>query len=184
MTFIAIGTPSTRAQALLAGRVDATTLSLATWVTIQKDPSIRVLVDHNTYFETATVVEKVNAATSKAIEEKPDHLRRFTAAILKASRYFADHQDAWLDAITKRRPDIDRKDAASLWAGFKTAWAVNGLINLEAYRKTAEFFYQAATLEKVPRIEVTEWAETRFVDDVVKEIGVYGKSDAPGRGLR
>ena len=184
MTLIAIGTPSTRAQALLAGRVDATTLSLATWVTIQKDPSIRVLVDHNTYFETATVVEKVNAATSKAIEEKPDHLRRFTAAILKASRYFADHQDAWLDAITKRRPDIDRKDAASLWAGFKTAWAVNGLINLEAYRKTAEFFYQAATLEKVPRIEVTEWAETRFVDDVVKEIGVYGKSDAPGRGLR
>src|SRR4029434_8240705 len=55
LTPIAIGTPSTRAQALVAGRVDATTLSLATWVTIQREPGVKVLVDHNTYYDTATV---------------------------------------------------------------------------------------------------------------------------------
>jgi len=184
ITFVAIGVPSTRAQALVAGRVDATTLSLGTWVTIQREPGVRLLVDSETYFDRATVVEKVNAVTSKVMQEKPEHLRRFTAAILKASRAFAENQESWVDAMAKRRPDVDRKEAVNLWAGFKTAWAVNGLMNLEAYRKSADFFYQAGMLEKVPKIEVAEWAETRFADQVLKEIGIYNKFDAPGRTLR
>ena len=126
----------------------------------------------------------MNAVTTKVMEDKPEHLRRFTAAIMKASRHFAENQDAWVDAMSKRRSDIDRKDALNLWAGFKTAWAVNGLMNLDAYKKSSDFYYQVGTLEKVPRIEVGEWTETRFVDDVLKEIGVYAKFDSPGRSLR
>lgn len=184
LTAVAIGSPSTRAQALVAGRVDATTLSLATWVTVPKEAGVKVLVDPDTYFDTATIVEKVNAATTKVMDKKPEHLRRFTAAVLKASRHFAENQDAWLDGMAKRRPDVDRKEAANLWAGFKSSWAVNGLMNLDSYRKSAVFFYQTGVLDKVPKIEVGEWTETRFVDQVLKEIGVYGKFDAPGRMLR
>src|SRR5574341_1133392 len=183
LTVLAMGVPSTRAQALVAGRVDATTMSVGTWVSIQKEPGVKILVDHNTYFENATVVEKVNAATTKVIEEKPEQLRRFTAAIVKASRHFAENQEAWVAAITKRRPDLDRKDAANLWNGFKPAWAANGLLNLDAYKKTAEFYYQSGTLEKVPKIEINDWTETRFVDDVLKEIGVNAKIDPPGRAI-
>lgn len=181
LTIVAMGVPSTRAQALVAGRVDATTLSLGTWITIQKDPSVRVLVDPNTYYENATVVEKVNAVTTKTLDEKAEHLRRFTAAILKISRYFSENQDAWVAAITKRRPDVDRNEAANLWAGFKTSWAVNGLMNLDMYKKSADFFYQAGLLEKVPRIDIAEWADTRIVDSVLKEIGVSSKADPVGR---
>ena len=89
-----------------------------------------------------------------------------------------------MEAMTKRRPDIDRKDAANLWSGFKSAWAVNGLMNLDSYKKSADFFYQTGTLEKTPKIVVGEWADTRFVDEVLKEIGVYAKFDSPGRSLR
>jgi NitT/TauT family transport system substrate-binding protein len=184
LTMVAMGVPSTRAQALVAGRVDATSLSVGTWITIQKEPGVRILVDHNTYFENAAVVEKVNAVTTKVMDEKPEQLRRFTAAILKASRLFAENQESWLAAITKRRPDVDRQDAANLWTGFKTAWAVNGLMNLETYKKSADFFYQAGILEKVPRIEVGEWTDTRFVDGVLREIGVNAKFDPTGRTAR
>jgi NitT/TauT family transport system substrate-binding protein len=184
LTVLAMGVPSTRAQALVAGRVDATTMSVGTWVSIQKEPGVKILVDHNTYFENATVVEKVNAATTKVIEEKPEQLRRFTAAIVKASRHFAENQEAWVAAITKRRAKLDRKDAMNLWSGFKTSWAVNGLMNLETYKKTADFFYQTAAFEKVPKIEITEWTEPRFLDDVLREIGVNGKFDLPGRTIR
>jgi NitT/TauT family transport system substrate-binding protein len=184
LTMVAMGVPSTRAQALVAGRVDATSLSVGTWITIQKEPGVRILVDHNTYFENAAVVEKVNAVTTKVMDEKPEQLRRFTAAILKASRLFAENQESWVAAITKRRPDVDRQDAANLWTGFKTAWAVNGLMNLETYKKSADFFYQAGILEKVPRIEVGEWADTRFVDGVLREIGVNAKFDPTGRTAR
>jgi NitT/TauT family transport system substrate-binding protein len=184
LTMLAMGVPSTRAQALVAGRVDATTMSVGTWVSIQKEPGVKILVDHNTYFENATVVEKVNAATAKVIEEKPEQLRRFTAAIVKTSRHFADNQEAWVAAITKRRTKLDRKDALNLWSGFKTSWAVNGLMNLETYKKTADFYYQTAAFEKVPKIEINEWTEPRFLDDVLKEIGVNGKMDPPGRTIR
>jgi NitT/TauT family transport system substrate-binding protein len=183
LTMVAMGIPSTRAQALVAGRVDATSLSVGTWITIQREPGVHILVDHNTYFENAMVIEKVNAVTSKVLDEKPEHLRRFTSAILKASRYFSDNQDAWVTAITKRRPDVDRNDATILWTGFKTSWAVNGLMNLEAYKRSSDFFYQAGLLEKVPKIDVTEWADTRIIDGVLKEIGASAKADPIGRAL-
>jgi NitT/TauT family transport system substrate-binding protein len=184
LTVLAMGVPSTRAQALVAGRVNATTMSVGTWATIQREAGVKVLIDQNAFFENATVVEKVNAVTAKVIEEKSEQLRRFTAAIIKTSRYFADNQEAWVNAITKRRAKLERKDAANLWIGFKTAWAVNGLMNLDQYKKTAEFNYQTATFEKVPKIDVSEWTDTRFVDDVLKEIGVHGKFDPPGRTIR
>ena len=184
LTVVAMGVPATRAQALVVGRVDATSMSLGTWATIQREPGVKVLVDHNTFFETVSVVEKVNAATSKVIEEKPEQLRRFTAAIVKASRYFADNQEVWVEAITKRRAKLDRGDAMDLWNGFKTSWAVNGLMNLETYKKTAQFYYQTPAFEKVPRIEVNEWTDTRFIDDVLKELGVNPKFDSPGRTIR
>lgn len=184
LTMVAMGVPSTRAQALVAGRVDATSISVGTWITIQKEPGLRVLVDHNTYYENAAVVEKVNAVTAKVLGEKPEQLRRFTSAILKASRHFAESQEAWVAAMTKRRPDIDRNDAANLWTGFKTAWAVNGLMNLDAYKKSADFFYQSGILDKVPKIEVADWADTRFVDGVLREIGVDAKTDPVGRTVR
>jgi len=184
LTMVAMGVPSTRAQALVAGRVDATSLSVGTWITIQKEQGVRVLVDHNTYFENAAVVEKVNAVTTKVMDEKSEQLRRFTAAILKASRYFAENQEAWVAAITKRRPDVDRSDMANLWSGFKPAWAVNGLMNLDTYKKSSDFFYQTGILDKVPRIEVGEWADTRFVDSVLRDIGVNAKTDPTGRTAR
>lgn len=184
LTVLAMGVPTTRAQALVAGRVDATTMSIGTWVTIQKEPGVRILVDHNSYFDNATVVEKVNAASTKVIEEKPEQLRRFTAAIVKTARHFADNQESWVNAITKRRPKLDRKDAANLWTGFKTSWAVNGLMNLDQYKKTSEFYYQTATFEKVPKIETSEWTDTRFLDDVLRDLGVNSKIDALGRTIR
>jgi hypothetical protein len=57
-------------------------------------------------------------------------------------------------------------------------------MNLETYKKSADFFYQAGILEKVPRIEVGEWTDTRFVDGVLREIGVNAKFDPTGRTAR
>ena len=57
-------------------------------------------------------------------------------------------------------------------------------MNLDAYRKSSDFFYQVGMLEKVPRIEIAEWADTRFVDGVLKEIGVNAKTDPIDRAAR
>jgi hypothetical protein len=39
-------------------------------------------------------------------------------------------------------------------------------------------------LDKVPKIDGGEWTESRFVDDVLKQIGVYAKFDPPGRLIK
>lgn len=184
LTVVAMGVPSTRAQALVAGRVDATSMSIGTWVTIQRESGVKILVDHNTFFENATVVEKVNAATTKVIEEKPEQLRRFTSAIVKTARHFAENQESWVNAITKRRAKLERGDAMNLWTSFKSSWAVNGLLNLDTYKRTADFYYQTASFEKVPRIDVNEWTDTRFLDGFLKDSGVYAHGDPLGRQVR
>jgi hypothetical protein len=39
-------------------------------------------------------------------------------------------------------------------------------------------------LDKVPKIEIGEWIETRFVDAALKDMGVYGNFDLPGRVMK
>jgi ABC-type nitrate/sulfonate/bicarbonate transport system substrate-binding protein len=122
--------------------------------------------------------------TPKVLETKTEQLRRLTAAIVKASRHFADHQQAWVDAMAKRRSDLARGDLAELWKSFKNAWAVNGLMNLAQYKQTADFLYQTDDFKEVPKIAVGDWAQPRILDDVLKEVSVYKKFDDPGRAIR
>jgi hypothetical protein len=44
--------------------------------------------------------------------------------------------------------------------------------------------YESGTLNEVPRIAATDWADTQFVDAVLKDIGVYPKVDDPGRAIK
>jgi NitT/TauT family transport system substrate-binding protein len=183
LTFAGIGAPDARAQALVGGRIDATTMSLGTWITIQHEKGVKTLVNADDYYAAAPINLKVNAATTKTIKDKPDQMRRFTAAVSKASRKFAEDQNVWVDAMTKRRSDLKRPDVEDLWPAFKTAWAANGLMNLADYQKTADFLYATDDFKGLPKIDVSGWTDTQFVDSVLKEIGVDSKLDPPGRNI-
>jgi len=41
VNYVAIGAPNVRAQALLSGQIDVTTMSLATWVNVQNEKGIK-----------------------------------------------------------------------------------------------------------------------------------------------
>src|SRR5216684_313831 len=110
VSYVSIGVPNIRAQALVANQVDATTLSLATWVTVQNERAIKVLVNADDYFNAVPLVNKGSAVTTKVLAERPEALRRFTAAVIKASRYFAENKPGWVDGMAKLRPDIARTD--------------------------------------------------------------------------
>jgi NitT/TauT family transport system substrate-binding protein len=183
VNFVSIGAPNVRAQALVAGQVEATTLSLATWVTVQNEKSLKVLVNADDYFKAVPLVNKGNAVTIKVLNDKPEQLRRFTAAIVKASRYFAENKAGWVDAMAKLRPDIQKPDLEYLWSEFPSAWAVNAQMNMQAYQNSTEFLYETGDFKDVPKIAAGDWADTQFVDSVLKELGVYPKVDDPGRAI-
>ena len=184
VNYVTIGAPNIRAQALVANQVDATTMSLATWVTVQNEKGIKVLVNADDYFNAVPLVNKGNAVTTKVLQEKPEALRRFSAAIIKASRYFAENKAAWVDAMGKLRPDIAKPDLEYLWDQFGASWAVNGQLNMNDYQQSTDFLYDAGTFENAPRIDAKAWADPQFVDAVLKEQGVYPKVDDPGRPIK
>jgi NitT/TauT family transport system substrate-binding protein len=183
VNFVAIGQPSARAQALVAGQVDSTTMSLATWVTVQNEKTIKVLVNADEYFNAVPLVNKGDAVTTRVLTEKPEALRRFTSAIIKASRYFAENKQAWVDGMTRIRPDLARADLEYLWDQFGSSWAVNGQLNLTEYQKSTDFLYDVGAFTDAPRIGAREWTDTRFVDAALKDLGVYPRVDDPGRPI-
>src|SRR5260370_21957328 len=65
LNYVAVGAPNVRAQALVAGQIDATTLSLATWGTVQKQPNIKVLLDPDDYFNALPLVKQGHARTTR-----------------------------------------------------------------------------------------------------------------------
>ncbi len=170
---VAIGSPTQRARALAAGRIDATAISMGTWLTIRNAGGVKVLLDADEVHAAAPLVQKVDAVTLRVLNEKPEYLYRFTTAILKASRYFAGHKNAWIDAMARRRPDLLRTDLADLWERYHASWAVNGLLELDEYQRTADFLYATVDFRDVPRIRIEKWTDTRFVRAALNEMGVY-----------
>ena len=183
VAYLPMGQPQMRAQALAAGRVDATTLSLASWVSVQNEPHLKVLLSADDYFEALPLVNKGNAVTTRLIAEKPEALRRFTAALIRASRYYAQNKQAWVQDLSELRPDMNRDDLAYLWDNFGAAWAVNGQLNITEYDKTTDFLYESGAFDGKPRILASDWTDTHFVDSVLHDIGVYSDVDTPGRSI-
>jgi NitT/TauT family transport system substrate-binding protein len=181
--FVAVGEPSQRAQALLVGQIDATTMSLATWVTIQHTRDLRIVLSADDYFDAVPLVNKGNAVAAEALSEQPEALRRFTVTLLKASRYFAQNMPAWVDQMAQLRPDMARPDLAYLWSQFGASWAVNGQLNLADYQRSTDFLYDSGAFDDAPHIQASDWTDTRFVDAALANLGVYRGVDDPGRQL-
>ena len=183
VNYVSVGAPNVRAQALLAGQIDATTVSLGTWVTIQNQPNLKVLVDVDDYYNSLPLVNKGNAVTTRVLAEKPDALRRFSVALVKTSRYLAENKSAWVDGMAHVRPDMSRSDLEYLWDQFGSSWAVNGQLNVSAYQTSTDFLYDQGTFTNLPKIDAKDWVNTEFVDAALKELGVYPKVDDPGRPI-
>ena len=184
VNYVAVGAPNVRAQALVAGQIDATTVSLGTWVTIQNQPNIHVLLNADDYYNALPLVNKGDAVTLKVLNDKAEALRRFTTALIKTSRYLAENKQAWVDGMAKLRPDVARSDLEFLWDQFGASWGVNGQINMTAYQTSTDFLYDQGTFGDAPRIQAADWADTQFVDGTLHDLGVYPNVDDPGRPIK
>jgi NitT/TauT family transport system substrate-binding protein len=182
VAFVNGGDISGRAQAVASGQLDATTMSVGTWMTIQHQPGVKVIVDPATYFQAAPIVQKVDAVMDPVATQKQDALRRFTLAIMRASRQFATDENSWVDAMSARRPDLSKTDLQTLWPIYRSAWAVNGQLNLHEYATTADFLYASDNLRDVnQRLPVQDWTDTRLVDAALGTLGIEAASDDPQR---
>ncbi len=179
--FVALGQPQARAQALLAGQIDATTMSIGTYTAIDDDPSVSVLVDVDAYYRAAPILSKLNVVRSATIADRGKDLEAVIAAITLASRDFAADPSRWVAAMKKARPDVPEADLKLLATAFAGSWSTDGGITppeleaAQAWLQTSEDF---AGIAPAP---LDAWADFAPLDHVLAKIGPAEPADVPTR---
>lgn len=181
LKMVAIGQPSVRERALVAGRVDATTMSIGVWTSIKDKSGVRVVVPTDQYFEAAPLLSKVNVVTAETLAKKPDEIRKFIKAVMMLSRKFSKEPSAWADAMVKAGSKVPRAKLEALGKAYTRSWSVNGGLNLKQVAYTTKRQYFRKDFKGLRKVDPSEWIVTKPIDDVLKQIGVDPNSDATGR---
>lgn len=180
LDFVAIGQPNVRAQALAAGQIDATTMSIGVWLSLPKKDGLHVLVDPQAYFAAAPVLNKVNVVPDSVLATRRDEVEKVVSAIVKASRAFAKEPQLWVDAMATARPDVDRETLGTLAKSFASAWSVNGGLNRAEIDATVDWTYATPDFADVRKVGFDEWVDLGILGDVLKAQGVVPGVDEPG----
>jgi len=179
--YVALGQPNVRGQALAAGRIDATTVSIGVWESIPDKSKLHVLVGQAKYYAAAPLISKLNVVTEETAKTKAKEVEGVVKGIILASRDFVRHPAHWVDAMAKARPDVKRETLEFLAKAYKESWSANGGLDIAAAKYTTESLYQGKDFEGLRRVPVSEWIDTSFVDKVLKANGKVANIDMAGR---
>ena len=171
LELVALGTPAVRAQALAAGRVDATTISIGTWLSLPEREGLHVLVAPTAFFTAAPLVSKVNAVRAETLEQRPEDVQAVISALAQAARHYADAPQDWVDAMAKVRPDIAREDLRQLAEQYAGSWSVNGGLDAPDLQETADFIFQSQDFEGLEQPALSQWVDFSPVDAVIGNLG-------------
>jgi NitT/TauT family transport system substrate-binding protein len=181
VSFVAIGQPNVRAQALAAGQVDATTMSIGVWLSLPDQTGLHVIVDPDAYYNAAPVVQKVNVVPDAVLAERGDDVKRVVRALTLAARDFARDPEVWIDGMVKARPDVAREDLEELARTFADSWSVNGGLNRGEIDYTVDWLYESPDFAGLRRAELAEWVDFTTLDAVLADIGTAPGADQPAR---
>lgn len=180
LEFVGIGQPNVRAQALAAGQIDATTMSIGVWLSMPEKDGLHVLVDTDAYFAAAPVINKVNVVPDAVLSERAEDVEKVVRALVKVSRAFAREPDLWIDAMASARPDVERETLTTLAQSFTNAWSVNGGLNRAEIDATVDWTYATPDFEGLREVPFEEWVDLGPIADVLEGEGVAPGGDQPG----
>ena len=178
---VTLGQPSVRAQALAAGQIDATTMSIGTWLSLPDTSGLHVLVDQDAYFAAAPLVNKVNAVPGEVLAERPDDVAAVIRALIRISRDFAADPQLWVDGMAEALPDADTAALDALVTSFATSWSVNGGMSADELTYTADWLYGTEDFSAVPPLALEDWVSFAPVDAALASLGAAAGMDPADR---
>jgi NitT/TauT family transport system substrate-binding protein len=181
MQIVTLGQPAVRAQALMAGQIDATTMSIGTYTSLPDRSGIHVLIDADAYYAAAPVVTKVNVVTAEVLRDRGAEVEAVLAALTRASRDFASDPTLWVEAMAAARPDIARATLQDLAQSYAKSWNVNGGLQKDELAYTAEWLYQGSDFKDLARIPLDGWVEFAPMDAVLARLGPAAGMDPVSR---
>jgi NitT/TauT family transport system substrate-binding protein len=181
LQFVALGTPPVRAQALLAGRIDATAFSIGIWIGLADKSTLSILVDQDAYYDAAPFVTQLDVVTEETAKTKAKEVQAVVRAIIMASRAVAKDPELWVDAMLAARNDLKRDTLEAVAKTYQKSWSVNGGLDLQSIGFTTDTLYDDPGMKGLRRVPPKEWIDTHFVDKVLAENGAVPGADPTGR---
>lgn len=181
LEIVTLGQPAVRAQALLAGQVDATTMSIGTLLSLPDADNLSVVIDADAYYAAAPVVTKVNVVSAETLAKRGPEVEAVIEALVLASRDFAADPAKWVDMMATARPDIARPDLEELAKAYAKSWSVNGGLQKDELQFTSDWLYGGEDFKDLPVVPLANWADFGPLDAVLARIGAAEGMDALSR---
>lgn len=178
---VTLGQPAVRAQALAAGQVDATTMSIGVWSTMPSTEGLAILIDQDAYYAAAPVVNKVNVVPQSVIEERRDEVEGVIRALIRISRDVAEDPALWVDAMAEARPDVERATLEMLADAFARSWSVNGGMNARELEYTSDWLFETEDFQDQEPLPLEAWVDFGPVDSALEDLGTVDGEDQPER---
>ncbi|KFI32466.1 ABC transporter substrate-binding protein [Haematobacter missouriensis] len=181
LTLVPIGQPAARGQALMAGRVDATTLSIGSYLSLPDRSGLHLLVDVQDYFAAAPVVSKVNVVKRVTLETRADDLDRILTALTRAARDFAARPELWTAAMAKARPDVSHETLEQLTGYYAGNWTVNGGVQRSELLFAQTWYERGMDQNSRYIADPARWLSLAPMDGVLRRLGVSDLGDTLSR---
>lgn len=185
LRLVPLGDPQVRAQALSAGRIDATTMSIGAFLAMPDHDRFEVLVNADDFFATVPLVSKVNVIRAATLQDRPEEVEKVLEALTLAARDYAADPQAWAAAMIRARADVDPAVLVTLADTYRANWTVNGGLQQDelvfSARRTQDAFRRENGEDLPFRVEVEDWAAFGPMDAVLERVGVSDLGDPVSR---
>lgn len=181
LEYVPIGFTSARAEALAAGQIECTTMSIGVWLSIPDRTGLKIMVPVADFGAAAPVVNKTNLVPVDVLENRRDDVEAVVRALIRLSREFNSNPQAWVDAMLVSRPDQTEEVLAELAATFVGTWSVNGGLNAAELAFSVGEIFAGEDFAGLTAPELGDWVDFTIIDAVLADIGTDDTGDAPVR---
>lgn len=178
---VTLGQPPVRAQALAAGQIDATTMSIGVWLSIPDRTGLSVLIPPADYYAAAPVVSKVNVVAAEVLADRRGEVEAVMRALVKISRDFAADPDAWARAMAPHRAGLTEEEMQMLARSFAGSWSVNGGMSRTELQYTQDWLYRTEEFRDLAPVTLADWVDLTSADAVLHDLGTVPGSDPADR---
>lgn len=170
-----VGSISLRTQALVAGRIDLTTIAIEDIPKVEKDPNLHMIKMSNP--TSAGWTPNVAYFTREAFiknPEKDDAIQRYLLVMAEVQRRLATDQAFYINAVRVALPaakDIPDDELKALQERIGAIYARNGGVNVQAFAEYLEKDYYASNAAARGKIDVNTVVEPKYARAIVAKLG-------------
>jgi NitT/TauT family transport system substrate-binding protein len=171
LDYVPIGFTSARAEALAAGQIECTTMSIGVWLSIPDRTGLKILVPVADFGAAAPVVNKTNLVTTDTLAARGDEVEAVVRALIKLSRDFNENPQMWVDAMLVSRPDQSEDVLSQLANSFVGTWSVNGGLVHSQLEFSVEQIFAGDDFAGLTAPTLDQWVDWGPICSVLADLG-------------